>query len=192
MTMRARVLGALVSLPLVCAGCAGRINDGVWRQFSERSYATAIGTVIHDSTWLFAVVESFHLVGLALLGGAVLIVDLRLLGVGLREASARRLAQAAQPVLLGSLAVMLISGLMLYLSEATKFYSQDFWDSAEFPFIYKMLFLVLASAFTFTVRRRMLASDAAQSGAVGPKVVALVSMLLWLAVAIGGRGIGFY
>jgi hypothetical protein len=182
----------MVGLSLICAGCAGRINDGVWRPLSERSYTTAIGTAIHDSTWLFAVVESFHLVGLALLGGAVLIVDLRLLGVGLREASATKLARAAHPVLVGSLAVMLVTGLMLYLSEATKFYSQDFWDSAEFPFVYKMLFLLLAIAFTFTVRRRMLASDAAQTGAVWPRVVALISMLLWLGVAVGGRGIGFY
>jgi hypothetical protein len=126
------------------------------------------------------------------MGGAVLIVDLRLLGLGLRDESLARLSRDAQPVLVGSLVVMLVSGLLLYLSEATKFYSGGFWDSAEFPFIYKMLFLVLALLFTFTIRRKTLASSAASLGGVWPRLVGLTSLLLWLGVAVGGRGIGFY
>jgi hypothetical protein len=182
-------LGLLAGLS---SGCAGHVNDAVWRPVSDWSYLTAIGTVIHESSWLFAVIESFHLVGLALLGGAILIVDLRLLGIGVREESAAGLSRAAQPVLVGSLAVMLISGALLYLSEATKFYSPDFWDSAEFPFIYKMLFLILALVFTFTIRQRMLASDEARVSPVWRRIVALTSMTLWLGVGVGGRAIGFY
>jgi hypothetical protein len=192
MSTRARSLGATVMLALASGACAGRFNDDVWRPFGDRSYLTAAGAMIHDSTWLFAIIESFHLMGLALLGGAILLVDLRLLGLGLREESATKLARDAQPVLIGSLVLMLISGTLLYLSEATKFYSEGFWDSAEFPFVYKMLFLCLATAFTFSIRRKVLASDGAPVGPLQRRLVALTSMLLWLGVAVGGRGIGFY
>jgi Family of unknown function (DUF6644) len=182
---------ALLLLALVSSGCAGRINDEVWRPFAEWSYATSIGTIIHESGWLFAAIESVHLLALAAMGGAILIVDLRLLGLGLGDEPLRDLARDAQRMLLAALAVMLATGGLLYLSEATKFYSEDFWGSAEFPFIYKMLFLALAMLFTFTVRRRALASSRPFARGVLP-LIGLTSMLLWLGVAVGGRGIGFY
>lgn len=191
MTTRARTLAVLSMVALTSGACAGRFNDDVWRPFSDRSYLTVAGAMIHDSTWLFAIIESFHLMGLALLGGAILLVDLRLLGLGVREESATKLARDAQPVLIGSLALMLVSGVLLYLSEATKFYSEGFWDSAEFPFVYKMLFLCLATTFTFTIRRQALAAGV-PLGPLRRRLVALTSMLLWLGVAVGGRGIGFY
>ena len=182
---------AVLLLAVVSSACAGRVNDELWRPFAEWSYATRIGTMIHESTWLFAAIESLHLLGLAAMGGAILLVDLRLLGLGLGDEPLRDLARDAQRVLLVGLAVMLTTGSLLYLSEATKFYSVDFWGSAEFPFIYKMLFLALALLFTFTVRRRALASEAPVTRGVLP-LVGLTSMLLWLCVAVGGRGIGFY
>ena len=43
--------------------------------------ASAVGQAISGSTWAFAVIESAHLLALALIGGAVLMVDLRLLGL---------------------------------------------------------------------------------------------------------------
>ena len=188
---RAWRAAVMLLVAAAASACAGRVNDEVWRPFAEWSYATYIGTVIRESDWLFAAIESLHLIGLAALGGAILLVDLRLLGVLLKDEPIRDLASDAQRVLVGSLVLMVSSGVLLYLSEATKFYSGDFWSSAEFPFIYKMLFLALALVFTFTVRRRALSSDAPPAGGVRT-LIALTSLLLWLGVAIGGRGIGFY
>ena len=182
---------AVLLLAVVSSACAGRVNDELWRPFAEWSYATRIGTMIHQSTWLFAAIESLHLLGLAATGGAILLVDFRLLGLGLGDEPLRDLARDAQQVLLAGLALMLATGALLYLSEATKFYSDDFWGSAEFPFIYKMLFLLLALLFTFTVRRRALASTTPAARGMLP-LIGLTSMLLWLGVAVGGRGIGFY
>src|SRR5713226_2669711 len=52
--------------------------------FFEWCEHTAVGAAIRGSAWLFPVIEAFHLLALALIGGAILIVDLRLLGLGLR------------------------------------------------------------------------------------------------------------
>jgi len=188
-----RLIG--VSWAAACAaGCAGQINDRVWQPFAGWAAASAIGAGISGSSWLFAAIESCHLAGLAVLGGAVILVDLSLLGLALGDEPLRKLSRDAEPWLLAGLAITVASGLLLFLSEATKFYSAGFWDSAEAPFVGKMAFLAAAIAFTFTVRRRMLRTSERldRPPSLGDRLVAATSLLLWLGVAVGGRAIGFY
>jgi hypothetical protein len=144
---------------------------------------TTLGETIKSTSWAFAVIESVHLLGLAVIGGAVLMLDLRLLGFGLRRQAIPDVAREAQPWLVGSLAVMLVTGFALFASEATKcYYSTPFWV--------KMTSLALAIAFTFTVRRRV-SMESARVRPVVLKLVALVSLTLWFGVGAGGRWIGF-
>jgi hypothetical protein len=150
-------------------------------QFCENS---AVGETIRSSSWLFPVIESFHLLGLAMIGGAVLIVDLRLFGLLLRRHPVAQLARDAQPWQIGSLIVMVISGVLLFTSEAIKcYYHEAFWV--------KMTSLFLAIVFTFTIRRKVALADETRVGPVWSKVVALISVTLWSGVGIGGRWIGF-
>ncbi|SRR6266508_1171108 len=152
--------------------------------FFQWCEATAIGTAIRSSPWAFAVIESFHLLGLSVIGGAVLVVDLRLLGWGLRKQRISDVARDAYPWLVGSLIVMLVTGIGLFLSESTKcYYSPAFWV--------KMTSLALAMSFTFTVRRKVTMADETRVRPIWFKVVALVSLALWLGVGAGGRWIGF-
>src|SRR6266581_4787290 len=96
--------------------------------FFQWCEATAIGTAIRTSPWAFAVIESVHLLALAVIGGAVLMLDLRLLGLGLRDQPIERVARDAQPWLVGSLVVMLVTGVLLFSSEPIKcYYSTPFW-----------------------------------------------------------------
>jgi hypothetical protein len=146
--------------------------------------SSVVGETIRASTWLFPVIEAFHLLGLAVIGGAVLLVDLRLLGLGLRSQPVSRIARDAQPWLIGSLLVMLTSGTLLFTSEAVKCYYHDaFWV--------KMTSLVLAIVFTFTIRRKVTIAEPGRVGPFRSKIVALVSVALWSGVGIGGRWIGF-
>ena len=152
--------------------------------FFEWCEATAVGEAIRNSLWLFPIIESVHLLALALIGGAVLIVDLRLLGLGLRQPVAQ-VARAAQPWLIGSLTVMLVTGIPLFLSESIKcYYSPPFW--------YKMTFLPLAITFALTVRRKVAAADENRVGPLWGKLVGLVSLGLWFGVGFSGRWIAFY
>jgi hypothetical protein len=150
-------------------------------QWCEQS---GIGNTIRKSAWLFPMIEAIHLLGLGLIGGAVLVVDLRLLGLGLRRYSVARLARDAQPWLVGSLFLMLATGGLLFLSEAIKcYYHGAFW--------FKMASLFLAIVFTFTVQRKVTMADEIGVSPAWGKVVALVSVALWSGVGIGGRWIGF-
>ena len=145
----------------------------------ERS---AIGEGIRQSSWLFPVVEAAHLLALALLGGAVLMLDLRLLGAGLASQSPATLEKQVRPWLIGAICAMVATGVPLALSEALKLYGKEaFWI--------KMGALGLALAFTFTVRNPYARRDP-EIGAAS-RAVAGVSIALWLTVAVAGRWIGF-
>jgi len=150
--------------------------------FFQWCYDTAIGETIRESTWLFPLIEAVHLVGLGLTAGAVLIVDLRLLGAGLRGQPAAQLWASVRPWLLGSIGLMVVSGTLLFLSEAIKcYYSYAFWV--------KMTCLVLALAFAFTVRQYVVRTGLDR--ALQSRLTAIASLGLWFGVAWGGRWIGF-
>ena len=152
--------------------------------FFEWCENTAIGEAVRDSIWLFPLIESVHLAALALIGGAVLLVNMRLLGLVLKRQPLRELARDAHPWLVGGLLVMFASGIPLFLSESIKcYYSFAFWV--------KMSALLLVVIFTFTVHRRVTQADERRRGPAWGKVVALVSLVLWAAVGWGGRWIGF-
>jgi len=143
-----------------------------------------VGGAIRNSSWLFPVIEAFHLLGLAVIGGAVLVVDLRLFGFGLRRQPVAQLARDAQPWLIVSLMVMVATGTLMFTSEAIKcYYHPAFWV--------KMTSLFLAIVFTFTVRRKVAMADETRMEPLWSKLVALVSVTLWSGVGIGGRWIGF-
>jgi hypothetical protein len=146
--------------------------------FAKWSEATSLGRVIRNSEYAFPMIEFVHIVGLAIIGGAVLIVDMRLMGLGLKKTSVAQLAKDAQPYVTGSIIVMLLTGIALYTSEATKCYaSAAFWI--------KMISLLLAIVFTYTVKRNVTARDHEST------LVGVLSLLLWFGVAWGGRWIGF-
>jgi hypothetical protein len=152
--------------------------------FAQWCEGSMLGSAIRTSPWAFAVIESVHLLALAAIGGAVLVVDLRLLGWGLREQPVKTVARTAFPWMVGSLLVMLVTGTGLFLSEATKcYYSTPFWV--------KMSSLLAAIIFTFTVRRKITSVDEGRVNPVVYKIVALVSLALWFGVGAGGRWIGF-
>ena len=102
--------------------------------------------------------------GLALIGGAVLMLDLRLLGVGLRGQPVAEVARDAQRWLLVSLAVMLPTGFLLFMASAVKcYYLPAFW--------LKMTSLSLALLFTFAVRRPLAMADERRVGSIRSKLV---------------------
>ncbi len=152
--------------------------------FFQACEATTLGKAVQQSLWLFPVIEAVHLLGLAMLGGALLVVDLRLLGLGLIGQPVSALARQTQPWLAGSVVVLVMTGLPLFLSEAVKCYYNDaFWV--------KITTLPIAIAFTFTVRRAVTQADRQRVRPLVARLVALTSLGLWFVVGAAGRWIGF-
>jgi hypothetical protein len=138
---------------------------------------------MRDVAWLFPFVETVHLLALGLLGGTVLMVDLRLFGAVLRQEPVSRLARDVEPWMIGGLAAMLLSGLPLFFYEALKLYTNG-------AFRLKMILLALALIYTFTVRRKVVLDDHPPSPMRG-RMAALISLALWSGVGLCGRAIGF-
>ena len=151
--------------------------------FFEQGENSWLGQLVRTSLWLFPVIETVHLLGLCLLGGAVLVVDLRLFGLGLRTQPLAIVARGATPWMALGVGVMLTTGFLLFLSEAVKCYhSPSFWV--------KMITLPIALLFTFAVRQRIAVQEPAPS-AFNRRLLATVSLMLWFTVAMAGRWIGF-
>jgi hypothetical protein len=147
--------------------------------------ATSLATTINNSKYAFALIESFHILSLAIIGGAVLVVDARLLGFGFRNQKVSEVAAAARPWLHLSLIGILVTGALMFSSLAAGkyYYNPGFW--------WKMYFLAAAIVFTFVIRQPYALRGNAESGTSKATAIAIVSTGLYLGVAIFGRAIGF-
>ena len=151
--------------------------------FFEWCEATLIGTAVRQSLWAFPVIEAVHLLGLCLLGGSLLIVDLRMLGLGLTRQAIAELARHVRPWLVASVVLMVLTGSLLFLSEAIKcYYNTAFWV--------KMTTLPVALVFTFAVRERVARNEALDTSARS-RLIGAASLALWFTVAAAGRWIGY-
>ena len=143
-----------------------------------------LGRFIVDSNWLFPVIESVHLLGLALLGGSILIVDMRLVGLGLRGREIKEIAREARPFMNFALVIMIATGVPLFLSEPIKcYYSPAFWV--------KMWTLAVALVYTYTIRTKATRMEFVHNTARRQVLVGALSIALWFTVASAGRWIGF-
>jgi len=147
--------------------------------------ATSLAMTINNSKYAFALIESFHLLSLAVIGGAVLVVDARLLGLGFRNQKVSEVAAAARPWLIGSLIGIVLTGVLMFSSLAAGkyYYNPGFW--------WKMYFLAAAIVFTFAVRQPYALRASTTGGTPAAWLIAIVSTGLYLGVAVMGRAIGF-
>ena len=158
-------------------------TEDTWLWLFEWFEYTTPGIIVRESVWMFPVIEAVHLLGLCLLGGAVITVDLRMLGLGLRKQTINELATNLRPWLIGAVVLMLVTGTLLFLSEAVKcYYNTSFWV--------KIVTLPIALLFTFIVRERV-AVKGGMVTSTKTRLVAAGSMMLWFTVAAAGRWIGF-
>jgi hypothetical protein len=152
-------------------------------RFYEWMEGSALSLLFQSAVWYSPLIQVAHLVAVAVFAGALLVVDLRLLGTGLTQTPLRQVARDAQPWLVGSLIALAITGTPTLASTSIKQYYSPFWW-------WKMEMLLIGLVFIFTVRRKVIQTEAAERGEFWPKVVALISMGLFLSVTIGARLIG--
>ena len=144
----------------------------------EDSY---VGEYVRSSLWLFPVIQSFHLIGLGILGGAVVVGDLRLMGILMRTESTRYVISVTRPWFNFGLFILIITGIPLFLSEAVKcYYSRAFWI--------KISCLLLGTLFVYFIRNPIVLS---KDENFIIKILGFISFSLWVVTAASGRWIGF-
>ena len=150
--------------------------------FLEWVESTWFSSLVRDSRWGFAIAEIFHLAGLALLLGGVVLVSLRLAGLVMADRPVSEVAAEVRLWLLTGLAIMIASGISLWASEAVRM-------DGKWWFWFKMVCLVLAIVFQFAVFGRVTRKD--DTSRRVRLLTAAGGLLLWFGVGFGGRAIGF-
>ena len=129
---------------------------------------------VHE--WAYGLTEVAHIVSLAVGIGLIVVVDLRLLGLGLPGASPARLARATALGSLAGLIVAITTGLMILSTDPIRYIAH--------PTMRLKLYLLLAAlAFNYTVRARIIRGD--HLTAAG-RVVAALSLTLWVSIVFSG------
>lgn len=145
---------------------------------------SGLATLSKANGGVFAVVQMFHLVALAMLGGMVLVGDLRLLGVVLRDLPSELVLENTQRWFNRALVVLVLSGVFMSSAVALKlFYNGMFWA--------KMAALSVGVIFVYAVRRPLLNFSHDTLDPRLLKLVAVSSIVVWFTVAACGRWIGF-
>ena len=144
---------------------------------------TRLGDILRNSLVIYTSIEIVHLLGLALLVGTILIVDVGLLGLGMRRQPVSRLSAGLAPWTWSGFVVMAITGPVLLSSQALKCYhSRVFWT--------KMVLLSAALVLHFTIHRRAI-SGGTQTGPIHARLAGALSLTLWLATAFAAKWIEF-
>lgn len=140
---------------------------------------------MRDSTWDFAIVEVGHLLALAVFGGAILLVDLRLLGVSFRTQPASQVARELLPLTVGGVIVMFVSGFLLVANGPVRYYYNP-------AFRLKMELFLFALFFHFFLQIRVAHQvPSEEKNSLWIKAGAVISLMLWLSIGVAGRAIGY-
>jgi len=156
-----------------------------WCQWLEH---TPPALAISESTWLFPLVEGSHILALPLSVGMIVMFDLRLLGLALRDGPVSRIMSEALRWSKGGFAVMFTTGVGLFMTHAGQVYGNSF-------FRVKMLFLLLlginAGVYQLVFFPNMPQWDAAGRTPLGAKVCAVFSLIVWIGVIVCGRTMAY-
>jgi len=151
-------------------------------EWAETSFLGYIGKTYGGVYATFG--QSLHLMALAVLGGSVLVADLRLLNIIMRDVPSEIVTDQAHKWFKVALAVILSSGVFMAAAVAQRMYHNDFFWA-------KMSALFVGIAFVFAIKRPLLKGSHAEIHPMVIKLVAIASILVWFSVAATGRWIGF-
>jgi hypothetical protein len=143
---------------------------------------------LHESLWVYPIVESIHVLTLCLFLGTAVMLDLRLLGVTMRHVPFSEAAARLLPWTAAGFALMVVSGSLLFYAIPVRTYLNIF-------FRIKVAMLILAglNAWVFhrTVYRRVATWDLEPVTPVGARVAGGLSLALWAGIVVAGRMIAY-
>jgi len=142
----------------------------------------AIADALNNTEWAFALAECVHIGGFAIAIGSIALVDFRMLNLGLRSETPARILRYTELWTVIALLFVVFSGVALFLSQ-----TEVYRVNLIFPL--KMYALAAALLYNYTVHRKVATMENPRPAV--SKLVAIVSLLLWVTVVFGGIFTGF-
>jgi uncharacterized membrane protein len=160
----------------------------VLQHFLQALQDSAVATAIREGESLFPWIESVHVLAVTLVIGSIASVDLRLLGLASRDRSVRQMTALALPVTWCAFAIAVISGALMFSSNALSY--------ARNPFLQAKLLLIIGAGVNMAIYHLYVSRGATGwlSPALTPlraRIAGAISLVLWIAIAACGRWIGF-
>jgi hypothetical protein len=151
--------------------------------------SSGLMTHVRETPWVYPIIMSTHVVCIAVFGGMILMTDLRLLGIGLKDKTVAEVVGGLRPFKRIGFVVIATCGLLMAGTEAPQYYQNPyFWT--------KMALLVLvgvhAMVFKRTVYDHPEALDKSPVLPTRAKAAALLSLILWVGIPVFGRLIAYY
>ncbi|HEY7338603.1 MAG TPA: DUF6644 family protein [Bryobacteraceae bacterium] len=137
---------------------------------------------LNNNEWSFPLLEIIHIAGFTLSIGTIAVVDLRLLGLGFLRLSPKEILKATAPWTLVGLIIMLTTGPAIFSSDPLMYLH-------NFSFKFKMVALLIAIVYNYTIHRKVALEGGPSPGAAA--VTGAVSLALWISVVFGGLFIAF-
>jgi hypothetical protein len=157
-------------------------------RFAEAIGATWISVALHESFYMYGWIESLHVITLMVSLGMLIVIDLRMLGLWLKDVPASKIAQRLDRPMLIGFSIMVVTGVLLYVGIPIRT-TQSLW------FRIKVILLVAAFINAWLFRKHMQASvgtwDAAPVPPRRTRIAAALSLTLWASVVACGRFIAY-
>ena len=151
--------------------------------------ATSTATAMRESPWIYSLIESVHVLGITALAGTAAVLDLRLLGVTMRQEQVSQVVEQIMPIAWFGGVIMFVSGLLLFWAKAENCYANP-------AFRVKLLLLLLAASnplvFHLTTYRSVASWNAAADPPRTAKVAGILSLVLWSGIIVAGRAIAYF
>jgi hypothetical protein len=148
----------------------------------------ALSTSIRESTWTYPLIESVHVITIAVFVGFAVLLDMRLMGVLLVDMPVSRVSSALLPRTRWAFLIMVVSGAVLFYAKPTE-------TAANLFFQIKLVFIAIAALNIYYFHRIASADvsvwDARSAPPRGVKISGLVSIVCWVSVVVCGRLIAY-
>lgn len=154
-------------------------------RFFQWCYQSPVLAIIRDSSYAIPIIQSFHLIGLTILLGTTVMLNLRLLGVGMRQLPLADVARQLWPWTFGALLLNIASGILVFLPDPVRYVNSA-------PFQLKMVLLAAAVLYHFTIFRKATRVEPPVRAPLIKGLVAFFSLTLWFSVGWAGRAIAFF
>lgn len=150
--------------------------------------STRWSIALHESLYMYPIVESLHVLTLGVFVGLTVFLDLRLLGLTMRRVPVTEVTKRLMPWIKAGFAVMFITGVLLFYAIPVRTYQSVFFRA-------KVTMLLLAGLnvwlFHSRVERRVADWDLAPIPPLAARVAAVISLVLWAGIVIAGRMIAY-
>ena len=148
----------------------------------------AWSTALHESLWVYPLVESTHVLTLMLFVGMLAMVDLRMLGVAFRDTPVSELTSRLLPWSVAGFVIMVGTGVLL-------FYAIPVRTAHSVWFRVKVVLLIAAAINAWWFHRRVSKDrerwDAQEKPPLGVRLAAAMSLGVWTGVIVAGRMIAY-